>query len=127
MAGKAIYTEGMGHKSPIPAAKLIGNVLASGLITGTDPATNDIPDSLEEQSRHMFAQIRQLMETAGGSTDDILQIRIWLNDRKDRTVFADAWLEMFPDPATRPARMTLNRELGGKKKIECELLAVIGS
>jgi len=30
---------------------------------------------------------------------------------------------MFPDPNTRPARVTLNRDLGGGKLVESEIVA----
>lgn len=127
MRSEAIYTKGMGHKSPIPAAKVRGNTLVSSLITGYDADKQLFPAELEEQSRLMFLQIAEIMQQAGGSLEDIIQVRIWLNDRRDRDVFAQTWLEFFPDPLVRPARVTLNRDLGGDKKIECEIMAVLNA
>ena len=36
---QSIEIEGFAHKNPIPAACRIGNMLMTGIITGTDPAT----------------------------------------------------------------------------------------
>ena len=125
MRSEAIYTKGMGHKSPIPAAKRVGNTLVSSLITGYDAEKGEFPSNLSRQSELMFTQIADIMKQAGGTLDDILQVRIWLNDRRDREVFSQTWLDFFPDPAVRPARVTLNRDLGGDKKIECEIIAIL--
>ena len=125
MAGKSIYVSGMGHKSPIPAAKVINGLLYSSLINGASSETNEIPDDLAEQCSNMFRQISAVMEAAGGNVGDILKITFWLNDRKHRSAFAEEWERMFSDPQSRPARVTLNRELGGNKLVECELIAVL--
>jgi 2-iminobutanoate/2-iminopropanoate deaminase len=116
----------MGHSSPIPAATICGDLLFSSLITGADPART-MPDGLLEQAENMFAQMQTIMKVAGGSLADVAKVTIWLNDRGDRKVINQLWERWFPDPGTRPARVTLNRDLGSGKKIECEIIAVLGA
>jgi 2-iminobutanoate/2-iminopropanoate deaminase len=122
---KSLYIEGLSHSSPIPAAKIGGNLLFSGLIGGTDPATRSMPASLEQQAANMFAQVQAVMQAAGGTCDQILKVTIWLNDRKDRELINPAWERLFPDRNVRPARVTLNRDLGGGKLVECEIVALL--
>lgn len=121
-----IHCEGFEHKMPIPNAAVIGNLLASGLVVGKDPATGKMPESLEEQCRHMFGQIRTILTAAGGTPDDILRISVWIKDRTKREPLNKEWTAMFPDPKDRPARLTLgHEEMDAGKLIQCEFLAVL--
>ena len=124
---QSIYVEGFGHKNPIPAACRLGQFVTSGIVFGLDPATGTPAPTLEEQCALMFRHIRTIMEAAGGSTDDIIKLTVWMVDRTQRPAVNKEWLEMFPDPATRPARQTMMAELDGGKLVQCDFLAVLGA
>ena len=47
---KSIEIEGFAHKNPIPAACRLGNMLMTGIITGTDPATGKLADDAGSSS-----------------------------------------------------------------------------
>lgn len=121
----SIYVEGFGHKNPIPAACRVGNILMSGIVFGLDPATGKPADGLDEQCRLMFGHIRAIMQAAGGSTDDIVKVTVWLADRNQREPVNREWLAMFPDPATRPARQAMSGALDGGKLVQCDFVAVM--
>jgi len=123
---RSIYVEGFGHKNPIPAACRIGAMVYSGSIQGSDPATGQYGATLEEQSRLMFEQVRRIVDAAGGGVGDIIKITVWMKDRTRRAALNGPWLEMFPDPQSRPARHTMNADLDGGKLVECEFVAVLG-
>jgi 2-iminobutanoate/2-iminopropanoate deaminase len=123
---KAVYVEGFGHKNPIPAASRIGNVIASGIIYGLDVATGKPAATLDEQAKLMFHHLEAIIEAAGGTTDDIVKLTVWMADRSQREAVNREWLAMFPDPATRPARQAMQAELGGGILVQCDFLAVIG-
>ena len=126
MTRRSIYVEGFGHKNPIPAACRIGAMVYSGSIQGSDPATGQYGATLEEQSRLMFEQVRRSVDAAGGGVGDIIKITVWMKDRTRRAALNGPWLEMFPDPQSRPARHTMNADLDGGKLVECEFVAVLG-
>ena len=126
MTRRSIYVEGFGHKNPIPAACRIGAMVYSGSIQGSDPATGQYGATLEEQSRLMFEQVRRIVDAAGGGVGDIIKITVWMKDRTRRAALNGPWLEMFPDPQSRPARHTMNADLDGGKLVECEFVAVLG-
>ena len=113
------------HANPIPAASLIGPFLASGAITGLDSETGDMPADLDRQCVHAFNHIRALLAAAGGTTDDILKVTFHLVDYRDRKALNREWLEMFPDPMSRPARQVIAAQLDGLALIHCDLLAVL--
>lgn len=121
----SIEIPGFRHANPIPAACRIGPVLASGVLTGRDPATHEFPDGLDEQCRHLFGHVRALLDAVGGSTDDILKMTFWLADYRDREALNREWAAMFPDPSTRPARQAIAAQLDGGCLIQCDLLAVL--
>lgn len=126
-ARRSIYLEGFSHKNPIPAACRIGGLVCSGSIQGTDPATGEYGADLGEQCRLMFLQVASIVEAAGGGVQDIIRITVWMKDRNQRAALNPLWLEMFPDPHSRPARHTMNADLDGAKLVECDFVAVIGT
>lgn len=123
---KAIYLQGFGHKNPIPAACRIGNTVASGIIYGLDTTTGKPAHTLDEQARLMFQHLRSVIEAAGGITDDIIKLTLWMVDRSKREAVNREWLAMFPNPETRPARQAVQAELDGGILVQCDFLAVIG-
>ncbi|ARP93970.1 RidA family protein [Bordetella genomosp. 13] len=123
----SIYVDGASHRAPIPAACRIGSLLVTGVINGNDPATGEFPDSLDEQCRLLFAQVRAIVEAAGGATADIIKMTVWLKDRNDKTALNREWLAMFPDPEDRPARHTPpGADLEGPRLIQADFMAVLG-
>lgn len=125
MKRTSIYTEGFSHKNPIPAACRIGNTLYSGSIQGTDPATGAYGETLQAQCELMFDHVRRIIEQAGGSPADIIKMTVWMNDRSQRAALNTVWLQMFPDPQSRPARHTMQAALDGGKQIECDFIAIL--
>lgn len=122
----SVYVEGFSHNNPIPAACRIGSLLYSGSIQGTDPATGNYGATIDEQCVLMFAHVRRIVEGGGGGTGDIIKMTVWMRDRSQRAAVNKPWLEMFPDPQSRPARHAMQAALDGEKLVECDFVAVIG-
>jgi enamine deaminase RidA (YjgF/YER057c/UK114 family) len=115
------------HENPIPNASRIGNVVMSSVIAGTDPQTRKLPETLEEQVRNVFAYIRDDIEAAGGTVDDILKVTFWVKDPvSQRAALNDEWVKMFPDPQARPARHTLTLPPDSRALVQADFTAVIG-
>ncbi|MBO0610117.1 RidA family protein [Myceligenerans salitolerans] len=94
-------------------------------MTGRDPATGEIPETLDEQAANMFGHVRELLLAAGGGTDDILTMTVRLAGYRDRAALNAQWEKMFPDPRTRPARHVVTASLDRGQLIQCDLLAVL--
>ena len=124
MQRQSIHIEGFAHKNPIPAACRVGNLLMTGIITGMDPATSKLAPTLEGQCAFMFQHVRSIMRAAGGSTDNIIKMSVWMADRSRRDVLNIEWLKMFPDETSRPARHTSQASLEGGQLINCDITAV---
>jgi len=103
---KAIHIEGFQHSNPIPNAAQIGNILVSGALMARDSRTNRIAEGIEAQTALVFRHMREVIEAAGGTPDDIIKVNVALRDHNNRDALNAEWTKMFPDDATRPARQT---------------------
>jgi len=129
MAGKrrSIHVEGVQHGAPIPMGALVGNVLFSSGIMGTDPATGMVPEDLESQCELAFANMKTLVENAGGTVEDIGSIKVWMKDRGQRKAVNRPWLKMFPDENNRPARHAVEYDpFPPGVPVQLEIMAVLG-
>lgn len=122
---ESIYTAGFGHENPIPVASKIGHYLASGVLTGRDPVTQEMPEGLDAQVANVFTHIREVMDAAGGTTDDILKLTVHLVDYRNRKALNAQWEAMFPDPTSRPARQVMAATLDRGALIQADLIAVM--
>ena len=123
----SIEVPGLKHKNPIPSASRIGPFLATGVIFPKNPQTGETPADMEAQCAQVFANIRAIMKEAGGTTDDVLKLNVYLKDKSQRPRVNVEWLKMFPDEDSRPARHVFaSDDLNDGDWIEAEMLAVIG-
>jgi 2-iminobutanoate/2-iminopropanoate deaminase len=123
---RSIDVAGAKHVNPIPSASRRGPFVASGAISGADSETGKVPDDLDEQCRLMFENVRRVMAAAGGSPDDIIKMTVWITDRSLRPILNKHWIEIFPDPHSRPARHTVtSADFTAPMQIQCDLLAVL--
>ena len=99
----------------------------SGVVNGVDPATGDFPDTLDEQCVFLFEQVDRIVTAAGGSMDDVVKFTVWMKDSSVRDALNRAWLERFPDAATRPARHTMQMDMAGKRLVQCDFTAFVES
>lgn len=120
----SVNTEGFAHVNPVPVASRIGQHLYSGVLTGRDLETRKFPE-LDEQVRIVFERIAELMQAAGGSTDDIVKIHLWVERYRDRDAINREWTAMFPDPESRPARQIMKAELDEGALIQADVIAIL--
>jgi len=51
---------------------------------------------------------------------------VWITDRALRPILNKHWIEIFPDPHSRPARHTVtSADFTAPMQIQCDLLAVL--
>jgi 2-iminobutanoate/2-iminopropanoate deaminase len=105
MPGRQSYEiRPVGHNAPIPMAARIGNIIMTSGIPGSNPDTGEMPASLEEQAKNCFRNLENVLAKAGATKDDVLRVTVFIKSNNNRQIVNPAWLEMFPDEHTRPAR-----------------------
>jgi 2-iminobutanoate/2-iminopropanoate deaminase len=124
MPRRSIYVDDIAHQSPIPNASRIGNIIMSGLIRGHDPATGRLAPTLEQQCTFMFQHLRHTVEVGGATVEDIIKVTVWMKELTRKPV-NDEWVNMFPDPASRPARQVMEVPMEPGVLIQCDFVAVI--
>lgn len=127
MSGRSsIEVDGLSHHGlPIPAGSRVGPLIATGGLRGVDRVTGEMPDDLAEQVRLMFDNVRAVIEAGGGGCDAIVKMTMWIAVPEARAAINVEWVKMFPDPAARPARHTLNYALPGGMLVQCDALAFV--
>jgi enamine deaminase RidA (YjgF/YER057c/UK114 family) len=123
---QSIEIPGFSHSNPIPGASRIGNIVMSSIISGRDPSSGAMPDSLDEQIVNIFKHIRSATEAAGGSPDDIIKVTFFVKDpASGRAALNGEWQKMFPQEDSRPARHTRSLGGGGATQVTCDFIAVL--
>ena len=123
---KSFDVEGLGHANPIPAVSRIGNIVATGGVSGTDVSTGKIPEDVTTQCAHMFANLRTILAAAGAAPEDVIRVTVWIKRPEIRAEVNKEWVVMFPDPHSRPARHTMFYEhFAGAMVVQCEAWAVL--
>lgn len=124
---RSVTVEGLAHTFPVPNACRIGNLIVSSAIHPTDRVTRVIPEDLPSQCALLFANVKTIVEAAGGSTRDIIKMTFFVRDRNNRGPLNDEWVQMFPDSDSRPARHSQLLHAEGPSLIQCDFIALIDS
>jgi 2-iminobutanoate/2-iminopropanoate deaminase len=94
-------------------------------IIGSDRETGEMPVSVENEVANLFHYIREIMELAGGTTDDIVHLSVSVTDREYKKIVNVEWLKMFPNEDDRPARHTSVKNLREGLRVQIEMTAVL--
>lgn len=122
---QSIEIPGLKHDNPIPAACRIGPFLVSSVISPKN-ADGKVPDGLDAQCALAFENLKALLAAAGGSPEQVIKLTVWLKDRALRPHVNKYWLELFPDPHSRPARHTFSApDLPDPQMVQLEIMAVL--
>ncbi|WP_227937899.1 RidA family protein [Alkalihalobacillus deserti] len=123
---EVIEIPGVSHgTAPIPMGAKIGSMVYSSAIMGKDSRTDQLPEEPQSQMKFIFRNIKLFMESAGGSTDNIIRMNVFLKENSVREDFNEEWLKMFPDNADRPARHITLKDLSRGMYVQVELIAVL--
>jgi 2-iminobutanoate/2-iminopropanoate deaminase len=98
---------GVGHADPIPMGAKIGNVFYSSGISGTLPDPGGQPvrgsvEGLEPQIKQAEANVRTLLEQAGGGLDNLALLTVLISDAATIPAVQRSFEQLFPDPTNRP-------------------------
>jgi 2-iminobutanoate/2-iminopropanoate deaminase len=113
------------HNQPFPAATRLGNMIFSSAISGLDRATGKVPDDPAAQIRNAFANLKAVVEGAGGTVEGIGKVQVFLADREMRPMVNEEWVKMFPDEASRPVRHTIGGPLPANYIVQLEFIAMV--
>ncbi|HKY59992.1 MAG TPA: Rid family detoxifying hydrolase [Gemmatimonadota bacterium] len=122
MPKRAIETD----RAPQPAGAYSQGIESGELIftagqIGKDPATGEIPGSIEAQTTRAIENVQAVLEAAGSGLDRVVKTTVFLSDMDDFAAYNTVYAEFLPEP--RPARSTIGAHLPDGILIEIEAIA----
>jgi 2-iminobutanoate/2-iminopropanoate deaminase len=124
---RSIEVPGLHHGGvPIPQACVVGDLLVSSAISPLDPATGTVREGIEEQVELVFANVRRILEAAGGRPEDVVKCTVFVRDKSIRPLVDKSWVQMFPDEQSRPSRHTMSIDLPDSLHLQLEIIAMLG-
>jgi 2-iminobutanoate/2-iminopropanoate deaminase len=125
MSRRSIEVEGYAHAAAIPTASRVGPLLASSIIAGFDPGSRSMPETADEQARNVLGHATAILAAGGATWDDVVKVTFFVAESELRTVVEPLWVELFPDPASRPARHIQSTQLPRRVLVQAEFLAYV--
>ena len=103
-----------------PAIRAGDYVFVSGQAS-VDKSGNIVKGTFEEECRRSFENVRDILEAAGLTFKDVVQVRNYVGSQQDLPSFNQIYREYFSEPY--PARTTIMGCLGDLLKFEVEVVA----
>lgn len=79
--------------------------------------------SIEEETLNTMRNLKEIIETAGGSMNDVVKCTVHLSDINDFDRFNEIYATFFS--GTKPARTTVQSVLGEGIKVEIDCIAAL--
>lgn len=114
---------GVVHTNPIPLAVKIGPMLFSSRILPSDVEKGQYGETPERQAELSFQHARRLTEMAGGTPENITQIRAFVKEPGFREAIEEQVRRMFPDSRRRPHVEILHYPTAGPLQAMIEIIA----
>jgi 2-iminobutanoate/2-iminopropanoate deaminase len=93
-----------GNPNLSPATKF-GNLVFVAGQTGRHPETGELGKDIREQTRNVLERIKQVLEAAGTSLDNVLTATTYLTNRDNLAAYNEEYARYFP--TNKPARTTV--------------------
>ena len=110
---------------PYSQAWISGGMLFTSGQLGLDPATNALPETVEDQARQSLKNIHAILEEAGFHKEDVVKTTVFLKNMSDFTAVNGIYADFFGDH--KPARTCVEvSRLPKGGLIEIEVIAQRG-
>ena len=105
-----------------PAIQAGDYIFVSGQAGFQDPKTGEASEGIEAQTKQCLENIKQVLETAGSSLDDVVKVTVFLGNVADYAKMNEIYQSYFPKD--NPARSTAVTGLANPNMvIEMECIA----
>ena len=111
--------------NPIPICVKLGNLILPSVISGRAPDQTEQSEDPQKQIAQAFINMKNIVEAAGGTTDNIGKITVYLSDINYRKLVNQEWQKMFPLESNRPSRHVVDMPLRGKTMIQLDVIAMV--
>jgi len=114
------------NKSPDPIGPYsqglaVGNRIYVSGQGPRNPAMNGTPEGIEEQTRQVMTNLKNIIEAGGGTMDDVVKSTVHLANLGDFEAFNRVYSSFFKPPY--PVRTTVGSALLGGILVEIDVVA----
>ena len=113
-------------RATVPLGIRVNDMVYAGGIAGIDRASGKPAANLKAQMEAALRHLRDLVEGAGGSLDNVARATGFVSRPEDREPIYEPWDALFPDPADRPAFKALTAVLPRGHLVHLDAVALIG-
>ncbi|HVB01459.1 MAG TPA: RidA family protein [Acidimicrobiales bacterium] len=117
-----VEIDGVRHKDPLPMGARLGRHVFSSVLVTDIPHSKVRPERLDA-IKQVYENMTAFIEAAGGTLDDISNVWTYIGMWDLHPDYVDVWVEVFPDPSSRPSRKTFYYP---RVDIQLQCEAVIG-
>lgn len=113
---------------PFSAAVRVGDTLYLSGALGNLPGTLELAEGgIQGETRQTLENIRNSLETFGGSMDDVVKCTVFLADISEWSAMNEVYVTYFDDKPARSAMGVSGLALGARVEIECIAVLDAGS
>lgn len=113
--------------APYSQAVKVGNTVYLAGVCGDDPATGEIvgDGDMKIEAKYALDNLKQTVEAAGGTMDDIVMVHVYVNDLQKMQDFNAVYPTYFKD-GYLPARIAMQVvKFAGGANLELDAIAVL--
>lgn len=115
-------------RATMPLGVRVNDLVYTTSLAGTDPETGQpIAGGVREQTAAALERMKDLVEGAGGSLDNVGRAVAFCTSVEDRALVDEVWTRVFPDPNDKPAFKVLLAELPDGHLVRIDALAQLGA
>ena len=83
---------------PYVQATKLGEMLFTSGVIPVNPATGEIPSTVEEQARQAFSSLKALVEASGSSIEKVVKTTLFIKNMDDFAKINAVYAEVFAEP-----------------------------
>jgi putative endoribonuclease L-PSP len=83
---------------PYVQATKLGEMLFTSGVIPVNPATGEIPSTVEEQARQAFSSLKALVEASGSSIEKVVKTTLFIKNMDDFAKINAIYAEIFAEP-----------------------------
>jgi len=113
-------------RAPVNGTVRAGNVIYTAQVP-RDPRTGEMTGGdITVQMRQTLSNLKQALESAGGSLKDVAQVLIYLVDSSDGAAMNEVYKEFFTPPYPSRATVVVKELMGPTMRVELIAHAYLG-
>ena len=113
-------------RSTVPLGVRVNDMVYTTSLSAADPVTGEIGGDVKEQTAKVLAKLKELVERAGGTLDNVARAVGYCTKAEDRGPVDEVWMSLFPNEQNKPCMKVLVANLPPGHLVRIDALALLG-